>query len=191
MHESRKHIHHGMSSREFLDAERILEAVEIREGDTVLDLGCGEGHFSLAASSFVGERGQVIGVDKHEASINILKRIIAQENIGNVLAFTADVTKRIPLNNNAVDICLMVNVLHGFAMNGEVVDIMSEVVRVTKRHSFLLVVDFKKIETAAGPPASERLSPAEVESILGEYGFTADKFDDVGPYSYFINFIKR
>ncbi len=191
MNESRKHIHYGMSSREFLDAESILYSVGIKEGETVLDVGCGEGHFSLAASSMVGDSGQVVAVDKHAASINILKKIIAQENIGNLLAFTSDVTKRIPINNNGVDVCLMVNVLHGFAQNGEIVDVMREVMRVTKRHSSLLIVDFKKIETAAGPPASERLSPAEVEKILDEYGFGAEKFDDVGPYSYLINFIRR
>jgi len=191
MNESRKHIHYGMSSKEFLDAESILYSVGIKEGETVLDVGCGEGHFSLAASSMVGDSGQVVAVDKHAASINILKKIIAQENIGNLLAFTSDVTKRIPINNNAVDVCLMVNVLHGFAQNGEIADVMREVMRVTKRHSSLLIVDFKKIEITAGPPASERLSPADVEKILDEYGFGAEKFDDVGAYSYLINFIRR
>jgi len=85
-----------------------------------LDIGCGEGRFSLAASSIVGDCGQVVAIDKHKASINILKKIIAQENIGNVLAFTGDATKRIPVNDNAIDVCLMVNVLHGFVLNKEV-----------------------------------------------------------------------
>jgi ubiquinone/menaquinone biosynthesis C-methylase UbiE len=85
----------------------------------------------------------------------------------------------------------MVNVLHGFVLNGEILDVMREIVRVTKRHSSLTIVDFKKIQTVAGPPASQRLSPAEVENLLGEFGLVAEKFDDVGPYSYLINFIRR
>jgi ubiquinone/menaquinone biosynthesis C-methylase UbiE len=85
----------------------------------------------------------------------------------------------------------MVNVLHGFVLNGEVSDVMREIARVTKRHGSLVIVDFKKVETVAGPPVSQRLSPADVEEIVSDYGFMADKFDDVGPYSYLCNFIKR
>lgn len=191
MNESHRHIHHGMSSKEFLDSESIISTIGLKEDQTVLDVGCGEGHFSLAASTVVGDRGQVVAVDVDEASINILRTIIARENIGNVLAFRADVTKRIPVNDNAVDVCLMVNVLHAFVLNGEISAVMCEVVRVMKRHGSLAIVDFKKIETAAGPPVSQRLSPADVENALIEYGFVADAFGDIGPYSYLIKFIKR
>ncbi|MGB7053702.1 MAG: class I SAM-dependent methyltransferase [bacterium] len=191
MNESHRHIHHGISSKEFLDSESIISTIGLREDQTVLDVGCGEGHFSLAASTVVGDNGQVVAVDVDEASINILRTIIAQENIGNVLAFRADVTKRIPVSDNAVDVCLMVNVLHGFVLNKEIADVMCEVVRVMKRHGSLAIVDFKKIETVAGPPASERLSPADVENAFVEYGFVADTVDDLGPYSYLIKFIKR
>ena len=186
-----RHTHPGFSSEDFLDSENIVSRIGLEKDQTVLDVGCGEGHFSLAAASLVGDRGQVIAVDVHEPSINILKQIIAQENFGNVLVFRADVTKRIPVNDNAVDVCLMVNVLHGFVLNSEVCEVMREIVRVIKRHGSLVIVDFKKIQTIAGPPVSQRLSPTDVENILGDYGFMADKFDDVGPYSYLINFIKR
>jgi len=191
MSESSRHIHYGMSSDDFLDAENIISMIHLEEGQTVLDVGCGEGRFSLAASSIVGDRGQVVAIDKHKASINILRRIIAQENIGNVVAFAGDATKRIPINNNAVDACLMVNVLHGFVLNEEVGDVMDEILRVLKRHGSLVIVDFKKIETSVGPALSERLSPSEVEDGLIGYGFVADAFHDVGPYNYLIEFIKR
>lgn len=191
MKRSSRHAHPGFSSESFLDSESIISKIDMREGQTVLDVGCGEGHFSLAAADVVGDRGQVIAVDIHEPSINILKGIIAQENVGNVLAFRADATKRIPVNDNAVDVCLMVNVLHGFVLNCEVPDVMREIFRVTKRHGSLVVVDFKKIQTAGGPPVSQRLSPSDVENIVGDYGFTVEKLDDIGPYSYLINFIKR
>jgi len=191
MSESPRHVHYGMSSEDFLDAENIISTIHLEEGQTVLDIGCGEGRFSLAASSIVGDCGQVVAVDKHKSSINILRRIIAQENIGNVMAFTGDATERIPVNNNAVDVCLMVNVLHGFVLNEEIAAVMAEILRVLKRHGSLVIVDFKKIETAVGPPISERLSPIEVEDTLRGYGFVADALHDGGPYSYLIQFIKR
>ena len=191
MKQTHRHTHPGFSSEGFLDSESIISKIDLRPDQTVLDVGCGEGHFSLAAASVVGDRGQVFAVDVHEPSINILKSIVAQENIGNVLAFKADVTKRIPVSDHAIDVCLMVNVLHGLVLNREVSDALREIVRVIKRHGSLVIIDFKKIKTVAGPPISQRLSPADVENILGDYGFTVDKFDDVGAYSYLISFIKR
>ena len=35
----------------------------IRQGDTVIDLGCGPGFFSIPMAGFVGENGKVIAVD--------------------------------------------------------------------------------------------------------------------------------
>jgi ubiquinone/menaquinone biosynthesis C-methylase UbiE len=189
--EIRRHLHSGISSDDFLDAESIIQQIGLKQGQTVLDLGCGEGHFSLAAAPAVGDEGHVVAVDAHEPSVNILRRIIAQENIGNILAFTADATKHLPIENNAIDVCLMVNVLHGFVLNEELQNVIREVVRVMKRHGTLIIVDFKKIETPAGPRVSQRLSPAEVEELLAHYGYLAETLDDIGPYSYLIRFAKR
>ena len=191
MEGSQRHVHHGFSSKAFLDADNIISAVGLCEEQTVLDVGCGEGHFSLAASAVVGDRGQIIAVDIHEPSIDLLKKVIAEENIGNILAFQSDVTKHIPVSDYAIDVCFMVNVLHGFVLNREIPAVMHEIVRVTKRHGCLAVVDFKKVETPTGPSVSERLSPDDVEDVLANFGFVADTFDDVGAYNYLIKFIKR
>jgi SAM-dependent methyltransferase len=48
----------------------------IKEGCTILDLGCGAGHDVVLASRMVGESGQVIGLDMTEAMINA-----ANENV--------------------------------------------------------------------------------------------------------------
>ncbi|AAM06159.1 class I SAM-dependent methyltransferase [Methanosarcina acetivorans] len=45
----------------------------IKEGQTVLDLGCGPGFFSLAMAKLVGEEGRVISVDIQDEMLQILK----------------------------------------------------------------------------------------------------------------------
>ena len=45
----------------------------IKEGQTVLDMGCGPGFFSLAMAEMVGEKGRVISVDIQEEMLQMLK----------------------------------------------------------------------------------------------------------------------
>lgn len=45
----------------------------VKEDQTVLDLGCGPGFFSLAMAKMVGEKGKVISVDIQDEMLQILK----------------------------------------------------------------------------------------------------------------------
>jgi len=45
--------------------EKMLEKF-IREGDTVVDIGCGMGFFSIGMAKLVGAKGQVLAVDLQE-----------------------------------------------------------------------------------------------------------------------------
>jgi len=51
--------------RIFHDPETLLGGL-VREGQTVLDLGCGMGHFSLGMARLVGPGGTVIAADLQE-----------------------------------------------------------------------------------------------------------------------------
>ena len=45
----------------------------IEEGQTVLDLGCGPGYFSLAMAEMVGKKGRVISVDIQDEMLQMLR----------------------------------------------------------------------------------------------------------------------
>jgi ubiquinone/menaquinone biosynthesis C-methylase UbiE len=50
----------------------VLRALELQEGNTVVDLGSGAGYFTLKISSVIGSRGQVFAVDLRELSLTFL-----------------------------------------------------------------------------------------------------------------------
>ena len=178
------HHHAGKSSKEFLNAERVLQETGLKNGDEFLDVGCGEGHFSIAASKIVGTKGKVYAIDSYEESIVVLKEQIRRENIRNIEAIVADVTKKMPLPDATTDVCLMANVVHGFLANGEVPSVMAETARVMKAGSTLAVVEFQKIDGPPGPPISIRITPEELEDLISGYGFKKNKVAEVGPFHY-------
>jgi ubiquinone/menaquinone biosynthesis C-methylase UbiE len=179
-----RHQHAGKSSNAFLNAERVLQETGLKRGDKFLDVGCGEGHFSIAASKIVGNKGKVYAIDSYEKSIVVLKQQIHRDNIRNIEAIVADVTKDMPLPDATIDVCLMANVMHGFLANGEIPSMMTEIARVMKSGSTLAVVEFRKIDGPLGPPISIRITPEELEDLISGYGFKKNKVAEVGPFHY-------
>lgn len=178
------HRHAGMSSKAFLDAERVLRETSLKKGDSFLDVGCGEGHFSIAASKIIGNTGKVYALDSYEKSIAALKDQIHREHITNIEAIVADVTRQMPLPDAIIDVCLMANVMHGFLANGEVPGVLTETARVMKAGSTLAVVEFQKIAGPPGPPISIRMTPDELETLVSGYGFKKHTVVEVGPIHY-------
>jgi ubiquinone/menaquinone biosynthesis C-methylase UbiE len=188
----KRHEHHGRSSKGFLDAGKVLKYIGIKEGDRFLDLGCGDGHFSIAASQAVGKDGLVYAFDVDEESIAQLQREIAEKKITNIKASVVDITKKLPLADESISLAFMSNdVLHGLVENGEADSTLNEIARVTTYNGKLAIVEFKKQESPMGPPLSIRLSHEDVETLARGYGFSKESVQEVGPHHYAIILRKR
>jgi len=186
-----RHEHHGRSSKAFLDSGKILKDIGVRKGDRFLDLGSGEGYFSIAASQAVGNEGLVYAFDIDRDSIVRLKKEMSERKLTNIEASVVDVSQKLPLADESVSLAFVSNVLHGLAANGDADETLKEVARVTMHSGRLAIVEFKKQESPMGPPLSIRLNPEEVEALAGGYGFSKESLLEAGPYHYTILFRKK
>lgn len=71
----------------------IFEHLELAEGYSVLDIGCGTGKQSIPISKIVGEKGRLLSVDISEESLNTLTQTAIEEGLD----------KRISLLNSDID----------------------------------------------------------------------------------------
>ena len=77
----------------------------IKEGDTVLDLGSGAGFDCFLASRKVGKPGKVIGLDMTEEMI-AKARILAKEHGYSNVEFKLGDIEKMPIVNNSVDVII-------------------------------------------------------------------------------------
>ncbi len=96
------------------DCKTLLDALNLKPGDTVCDLGCGNGFYSLPIAKLVGERGRVIGVDIQREMLGLLKDRAAEEKIANIEPVLGTVVDP-KLPANSVDLVLLVDVYHEFS----------------------------------------------------------------------------
>lgn len=185
------HVHHGKTTRDILGPERVLTSAGLKSGDIFLDAGSGDGFISFAASSVVGEKGKVYAIDAYPESVDNVKKEVEEKGIKNLEAILADLTEKIPLDVDSIDLCVMANVLHGFVENDEVEEVMKEIKRVIRPEGVFAVVEFKKMEGPPGPPFDIKLAPQDVEDILAQYSFEPVSTSEVGQYHYLVKGINR
>jgi ubiquinone/menaquinone biosynthesis C-methylase UbiE len=179
----------GKSSYDLINPEALWAELNLPRGIIFLDLGCGQGNYSLAAAHLIGPAGVVYAVDLWEAGIASLKERAAREGRGNLKPLAAP-AGRVPLESRSVDVAFMATVLHDLAEAGTATGALTEVTRVLKPGGLFAIVEFDKIDGPPGPPRHIRLDPAEVEALVAPYGFARPRTVKLGPYNYLITFVK-
>jgi ubiquinone/menaquinone biosynthesis C-methylase UbiE len=176
----------GKSSFDLIDTEKFFQELDLQKGISFLDVASGRGAYSLAVSDIIGPQGSVFAVDLWTEGIEILKTAAQERGIENITAFVSDVGRRIPVEDQSIDVCLMSTVLHDFVDDRIDRGVLNEIVRVVKPAGRLAVMEFKKIDGPPGPPKHIRLTPEDVADMLAYYGFKKERSADVGPYNYLI-----
>lgn len=174
----------GKSSFELIEPVKLFSELQLRKGTVLLDVACGRGLYSLAASEHIGEQGKIYAVDLWKEGIDSLKSEAAARQITNIQASVADVNKHIPVADRSIDVCLMATVVHDLVEDHTEKGTLREVKRVLKPGGMLAVIEFIKIDGPPGPPVQIRLSPHELERIVLPYDFTLIKTAEIGPFNY-------
>ena len=92
----------------------LLTNLGLKPGDTVCDMGCGNGYYALPIAKLVGENGRVIGVDIQSEMLELLRTRMEKEGIENVTPVLGSVHDP-RLADNSCDLILLVDVYHEFS----------------------------------------------------------------------------
>ena len=130
--------------------DRIFEAIALRPGITVCELGAGDGALSIAAARVVGAAGRVFTSELGDERVKTLRDNIAKSGLANITVVEG-APAATNLADGACDALFLRNVYHHFA---EPAAMNAAIRSAVKPGARVAVVDFT-------PPGDEAPTPAE------------------------------
>ena len=140
---------------------QIFEAIGLRDGGTVCEMGAGDGELTLAAARIVGAKGRVYTSELGDDRVRALR-----DKVSSVTQITVVAGDAVKTNfpDAGCDAVLMRNVYHHFA---DPAAMNASISRALKPGARLAIVDFSP------PPGNEAPCPAD-RGKDGMHGVTAE-----------------
>ena len=148
------------------DPKDLLIKAGLGEAQTVIDLGCGPGLFTLPCADVVGSSGSVYAIGTEHKMLDLINERAAGLGLHNVKTVLTD-GGSVPLADNIADYAICGLILHDPQDFEGRVDMARDVARLLRPGGQILI-----IERAPEPGESQghRLAVEEAKSILREAG---------------------
>jgi len=168
----------------YLNPESIAEHLKIVRGMKVADIGAGTGAFAIPMAEKVWRTGTVYACDISQEMLDaITGKLYGINNVELVLTEE----NKIPLPDGAIDLALMVNVLHELEGDGT----LKEVLRILRSGGRLAIADWRKRPMLEGPPIWHKISEDRAVDRIMALGFEFNDWFEPGPYHYGLIFSKK
>lgn len=190
-------VHHAFDdaerwSRVFDDPTRdewqkpaeVVEALGLRAGMVVADLGAGTGYFESSLSRAVGPTGLVLAIDSEPAMVTHLGSRAKTDRLENVLPILA-LPEDPFLPAARVDRVLVVDTYHHI---DDRLAYFSRMRSALAPGGLVVVIDFHKRPLPVGPPPEHKIERAAVVDEMVEAGFRLADEKSFLPYQYLLMF---
>lgn len=164
----------------------VIEALALKPGEIVADIGSGSGYFTLRMARHVGDTGHVYGVDVNADMIRHLNERIRDAGVLNVSTILARPDD--PLLPQPVDQFVIVDVWHHVEDQPKYLGLMK---RHLKPGGQVVMIDFHKRDLPVGPPLAMKIAREDLIAQMTAHGFTLAREHTFLPYQYFLVFEPR
>ena len=117
---------------------RILDSIEIADGSTILDVGCGTGVF-LELGKQKHANTKFVRIDPDERALEIAKQRLSQKNLE--VELIQGYAEALPLDDNSVDHCFSSLAIH-HVPDEHKLKATAEIYRVLKSGGRVVIADF-------------------------------------------------
>jgi ubiquinone/menaquinone biosynthesis C-methylase UbiE len=163
--------------------QEVMQALDIKPGEIIADIGAGSGYFSVRLAHHVGATGRVYAVDISPDMIRHLHarvRDLRLSNVSPILARPDD-----PLLPEQVDRFLIVDVWHHIENQAAYLALMKKQL---KPGGQVVMIDFHKRELPVGPPLAMKIAREDLLRQMRANGLQLATEHTSLPYQYFLVF---
>jgi ubiquinone/menaquinone biosynthesis C-methylase UbiE len=163
--------------------DEVVRALDLKPGQTVVDIGAGTGYFTRRFAKAVGPSGSAIGLDIEPGMVEYMKNDSRKLGLRNYHArvIKADNPELAP---NAADVIFFCDTLHHVANR---VAYLKGLIPALKPNGRVAVVDFKK-DAPIGPPAKMKIAREQMIEQFSKAGYRLVRSHDFLPNQYFLEF---
>ena len=161
---------------------KALDALDLKPGMVVADIGAGSGYYASRMAKRVGPSGRVYATDIQQGMIDILERRIKSEGLTNVTTVLGGMDDP-KLPPRSIDLAIMVDVYHELQQPQIFLQRLKETFKPGGR---LVLVEFRKEDPKVPILEVHKMSVAEVKQELEAEGYVLDRVIDVLPWQHII-----
>jgi ubiquinone/menaquinone biosynthesis C-methylase UbiE len=168
--------------------DHSIEAIGLKYGQIIADIGAGGGYFSLRFAEIVGENGKVYAVDINQEFLEFINNSAEKKGLNNIvtLLITED---KLDLPEKNLDFIFMRNVTHHIPNR---VKYFKNLEMFLKSNGRIIIIEYKK-----GKPFTFRgmfghyLPKETIMQEMEEAGYTVEKEFDFLPEQHFTIYSKE
>ena len=165
----------------------LIEALHLKAGDSVADIGAGSGYYSWRIAEKVGTNGIVYAVDIQQEMLDILAKKMSERRIANVKGKLG--TEKDPkLARESIDLALLVDVYHEFEYPYEM---MREICAALKPGGRVVFVEFRAEDPDVPIKEVHKMSEQQVRREMAVLPLVWVETDRVLPWQHIVVFKKR
>jgi ubiquinone/menaquinone biosynthesis C-methylase UbiE len=166
---------------------KLIEALKIKPGEVIADIGAGSGYYSFRLSKLVGDKGKILAVDIQPEMLDIIRKRMKEQKVSNVEPIQGTITDP-KLPAGAVDTILMVDVYHEFDHPFEMTQAMVKALRPGGRMVF---VEFRMEDDNVPIKLVHKMTQKQVIKEMEPHPLRWVKTMDVLPWQHIIVFEKK
>jgi tRNA A58 N-methylase Trm61 len=166
--------------------ETMVEALKLREGEIVADIGVGSGFIARKIAKQIGEKGVVYGVDIQPEMLEVLKKRMAMFRITNVRPVLGE-EKDPKLPPESVDTMIMVDVYHEFEYPHEMIAAM---IKALKPGGRIVFVEFRGEDPSVPIKAVHKMTEQQIKKEMSAHPLEHVETIGVLPWQHIVIFRK-
>ncbi len=164
---------------------KLLAALELKEGASVADFGCGNGFYTFPLAKRVGAKGRVYAVDLQPQMLELLAIEAKRHDVGEVVVPVLCTEQDPKLPDASIDLAFLVDVYHELTWPAEV---LAGLKRALKPDGQIVLVEFRLEDPEVPIKLEHKMTKVQVKKELLHNGFELVREYDELPWQHVLFF---